>query len=258
MSEARPPSDLLDRVLRDLDTEQRARVLELVVRLDIDQDDPLWLVAIAIGQLQILVEDAPTEWQELFSNFQGELNQWVKTHLETLEVVADKAELTASLSQYSKELSDVLQKLATACNGLVRRLAASEAQSQDYVSLQKRFMQQTESGFEALTRLGKQQHAQLLETLSAQTLSMETALIPTNKHAVRLAKMAVVLSGFALSGVLYVGWNQQRLLRESAATQELMEELAEQSDWQLENVIRLACASGAKPVDSAECRELVE
>ena len=41
-------SDLLDRALRDLSAEQRARVLDLVIRLEIDRDDPLWLIAITL------------------------------------------------------------------------------------------------------------------------------------------------------------------------------------------------------------------
>ena len=98
-------SDLLDRALRDLSAEQRARVLDLVIRLEIDRDDPLWLIAIAIGQLQVLVTDAPEDWRETFVNFQSELITWTNTHLETLEAIAKQALVAKSLAKTSNELN---------------------------------------------------------------------------------------------------------------------------------------------------------
>ena len=68
-----PDSKLLDRVLQGLDASQRARVLDLVVRLGIEPDDPLFLISLATSQLQVLVEDAPKDWAELFGTFLTEL-----------------------------------------------------------------------------------------------------------------------------------------------------------------------------------------
>jgi hypothetical protein len=199
MEQQKPPTDLLDRVLRDLNAEQRARVLELVVRLDLDKDDPLWLVAIAIGQLQVLVEDAPEDWQTLFHGFQGDLNTWTQTHLHTLEVVADKARVTASLSEYTQELGSILKTLVAACNALMQRLQASEMNSLDCATQLKRSTTTIETGLEDLKILGKRQHRQLLEALES--------LLPERNPAARrkgdaAARLAALFSGLALLGIL--------------------------------------------------------
>ena len=69
-------TDLLDRALRDLTAEQRARTLDLVLRLGIERDDPLFLITLAIGQLKVLVEDAPQEWNNTFHSFTSYLDAW--------------------------------------------------------------------------------------------------------------------------------------------------------------------------------------
>lgn len=65
--------DLLDRVLLGKPDETKAKVLELLLRLGISPEDELFLVMIALGQLQVLVEDTPNDWQALFVKFQEEL-----------------------------------------------------------------------------------------------------------------------------------------------------------------------------------------
>ncbi|MDY6936925.1 MAG: DUF6753 family protein [Cyanobacteriota bacterium] len=200
MQQQLPPStDLLDRVLRDLSPEQKARVLELVVRLELDTDDPLWLVAIALGQLQVLVEDAPEDWQTLFGGFQGELTTWTNTHLKTLEVVADKARVTASLSEYTSELSSILKTLVTACNALIERLQVSQMTSHSSDRELRSLNTTIESEMDSLKALSKRQHNSLLEALESLT---PRHLRHRAAPASAAAKLAALFSGLALMGIL--------------------------------------------------------
>ncbi len=196
------PPDLLEKVLRDLTPEQRARVLELVVRLDLDTDDPLWLVALAIGQLQVLVEDAPDDWQTLFKGFQGDLTTWTNTHLHTLEVVADKAKVTANLAEYTQELSSILKTLVTACNVLIERLQASELTSMDSRTQFKHSMSRVEHSLEEIKASQKRHLSQTQESLAN--------LAPPRHQAATLGgidavvKIAALLSGLNLLAFLWL------------------------------------------------------
>ncbi|MBP5977545.1 hypothetical protein HW132_33755, partial [Brasilonema sp. CT11] len=104
-------SDLLDRAMRDLTPEQRARTLDLVLRLGIDRDDPLFLVTLAIGQLQTLVQDAPEEWRKSFESFSQFLESWTQTNLQMFAAVTKQAEATETVGQVSKELITSLTAL---------------------------------------------------------------------------------------------------------------------------------------------------
>jgi hypothetical protein len=117
--------DLLDRVLAGRPDDVKARVLELVVRLGIDPRDELFLIMIALGQLQVLIEDSPNDWQTLFHTFQEELTQWTETHLQTLETLASKAETEDRLATTCNELVNSLTRLTSTCSELMIRLNAS-------------------------------------------------------------------------------------------------------------------------------------
>lgn len=118
-------TDLLDRALRDLTAEQRARTLDLVLRLGIDRDDPLFLITLAIGQLKVLVEDAPNEWKSTFDFFTSFLEEWTKTNLRLFEAAARQAEATEAVSEVSKEL-------ITALSALTRLLTEQSQTPQSY------------------------------------------------------------------------------------------------------------------------------
>lgn len=207
---AKPSSELLDTVLRDLTPDQRARVLELVVRLDLDQDDPLWLVAIAIGQLQVLVEDAPNDWQGLFSAFQGDLNIWTQTHLQTLEMLANRADKTADLAEYTQQLGATLQTLIAACNGLIQRLQVLESSSLDSATQLLNSTSKLENGVEALTATNKRQLRQILDALervlpaSHQGGNRRASSLATIGGGDPAARLSVVFSALSLLGVIWL------------------------------------------------------
>jgi hypothetical protein len=116
------PQDLLDRVLAGKPDEVKARVLELVLRLGINPQDELFLVMIALNHLQLLVEDAPTEWQDLFIDFKGELDQWSDTNLNVLDSLIHKAKNEEALAESCKQLISALANLTISSNELVKQL----------------------------------------------------------------------------------------------------------------------------------------
>ncbi|MEM6866769.1 MAG: DUF6753 family protein [Cyanobacteria bacterium P01_C01_bin.121] len=104
---ANTPNDLLDRACRDLTPDQRARVLDLTVRLDLDADDPMWLVIIAISQLNVLFDDLP----EHLAAHEERLSQWTETNLEILTLLSRKTEKMAELAAHTHALGHTLKTL---------------------------------------------------------------------------------------------------------------------------------------------------
>lgn len=232
---------LLDKVLIGLEDSQKARVLELVVRLNIDQEDPLWLIAIAIGQLQILVEDAPDDWQDLFGSFKEELEQWTTTNLKTLELVAEKGLLMQQLTTSSVQLADVSKHLAAACTALTQRLSTSEKSSLALSTTLRHSFSQMQTGLEQLTTQLKQQHSTLSKTIAATNERLDHKNSRNDKRW--------LWSLLTLIGVAVIGWQQQQVLSQMAT-------LKQQSEWQLQNILRIACQAGVKDSESPECHSL--
>lgn len=108
--------DLLDRMLEGKPDTAKARVLNLVYRLKIDANDPLFLVMIAMGYLQTLIEDSPEAWEQTFESFKEELNAWTELHLETLESLAKRAESEKNLSDVSSRLATLLEEFMLSPN----------------------------------------------------------------------------------------------------------------------------------------------
>ena len=212
-----PQPTLLDRVLATLDTEQKARALDIVLRLDIQPDDPIFAIALCIGQLQILVEDAPDEWQQLFTDFKAELNAWTATNTQALTLVAEKGLLMQRLAETSMQLSDVLQSLVTACNTLGQRLNTSQANSHTLSTAVSTSSRQMQTGFDTLTSLVKHQHGQVSQSLSSLGSGLKTAR--------RAARRSTILATLALAGVFFLGWQQHQ-------TNQQMRTLTRQSERQ--------------------------
>jgi hypothetical protein len=122
--------DLLDRVLVGRDDTTKARVLDLVLRLGISPQDELFLIMIALNHLQLLIEDAPQDWQQLFINFQQELEEWSHINLDTLEAILKKAEQEQVLAETSHRLAIALENSTRYWNRLSSMLHKSPLLSQ--------------------------------------------------------------------------------------------------------------------------------
>ena len=78
------PDDLLAEALKGKSENFKRRVLDFAMSCGLSQDDPLFLVLVATGQLEAMLEDAPQTLQLLFKSW----NQDLAHNLEQVELVA--------------------------------------------------------------------------------------------------------------------------------------------------------------------------
>ncbi|MCC5669848.1 DUF2207 domain-containing protein [Nostoc sp. CHAB 5784] len=75
-----PYPTLLDLAIRGKDDSFKARVWEIVVQTGLDPDDPAFLMMIATGRLQVLLEDNPKEMEAMFDLWQTQLYDYLQTY----------------------------------------------------------------------------------------------------------------------------------------------------------------------------------
>lgn len=234
----------LDKALQGQPDDVRARVLEIILKYGIDPENEFFMIFVAIGQLQVLIEESPQDWQELFSSFKAELNQWTTTHLQTLEKLAQEAETTATLAQTSKELGSILTTLVQSCNMLMQRLQTSEMSLTGSIKAVERSTTGASASLEELRTLVRRQQERLESNQQMMNRKLERI---QSEGAASAAKVPWVIAVIALGAVGFLGWGQYQ-------QRQLINQMAEESQWQLQNIIRVACATGAKPKDAPECR----
>jgi hypothetical protein len=78
------PDDLLAEALKGKSEDFKRRVIDFALRSGLSQDDPLFLVLIATGQLEAMLTDAPETLKLLFNAW----NQDLAHNLEQVELVA--------------------------------------------------------------------------------------------------------------------------------------------------------------------------
>jgi hypothetical protein len=78
------PDDLLAEALKGKSEDFKRRVLDFASRSGLSQDDPLFLVLVATGQLEVMLTDAPETLRLLFKTW----NQDLANNLEQVEQVA--------------------------------------------------------------------------------------------------------------------------------------------------------------------------
>lgn len=67
--------NLLDVVLEGKTEEFRRRVLDLVVKTGLEPDDPIFLVLLATGRLEVLLEESPLALERLFKGWTSEIKR---------------------------------------------------------------------------------------------------------------------------------------------------------------------------------------
>jgi hypothetical protein len=78
----------LVKLLVDKDAEYQRRVLAIAKQYDINANDPLFLVMLATGQLQVILEDKPQELKHLFERW----SEGIYDYLETAKRTAVKGQ----------------------------------------------------------------------------------------------------------------------------------------------------------------------
>jgi hypothetical protein len=86
-----PYPTLLDLAIRGKDDAFKARVWEVVVQTGIEPDDPAFLMMIATGRLQVLLEDSPKEMETMFDQWQTQLYDRLQNYEKVAVKVQQKA-----------------------------------------------------------------------------------------------------------------------------------------------------------------------
>ncbi|HBL13791.1 MAG TPA: hypothetical protein DD379_20830 [Cyanobacteria bacterium UBA11162] len=90
---------LLEQVLEGKDNDFKARVLNLVVNTGLTPDDPVFLMLLATGRLEIMLEDAPLALEKL-------LKTWAKEFWRSIELVE-----TATVERQKEAIAKAAQEL---------------------------------------------------------------------------------------------------------------------------------------------------
>ena len=110
----------LDKALEDSPPSVKARVLEIILKMGIDPEDEFFIIFVAIGQLQVLIEDSPNDWKNLFAEFERELDEWATTNVETLSHLHHKTKALEELAQSFDKLGDYFGVFTEICRQLMR------------------------------------------------------------------------------------------------------------------------------------------
>lgn len=220
--------DLLDQALNGRSDTQKARVLELVVKMGVSPNDEFWLIFVAIGQLQVLIEDSPTDWQQLFTNFQSELSQWTDSNLQTLDTLAAQARNTTDLTLTLQQLSSTLNTLVQ-----VSMPASTSSSSWEtrWATLQKTLsaLQTTLASIQKGVAASQRQRRS----------TVRSSVPKRSKKSTWSVSLMVLWFVVTFSGLWSLHQGQRRN--------------AQILDWLLEKGNRAECLQGIKPKTSPEC-----
>ena len=117
----------LDKALEGKPPEIKARVLEIILKMGIDPENEFFVIFVALGQLQVLIEDSPSEWKHLFEGFQEELGEWATTNVETLSHLTHKTLAMERLAQSGREARGYLDRIGRSLQGTDRAVASLES-----------------------------------------------------------------------------------------------------------------------------------
>ena len=271
----------LDKALEGKPPEIKARVLEIILKMGIDPENEFFVIFVALGQLQVLIEDSPSEWKHLFEGFQEELGEWATTNVETLSHLTHKTLTMERLAQSSERLGDTLNGLAGVCKGLIEQLQASN------LLLTKSIGQLTDSNGDLknlVTQLLLEQKRQREQLLALATsveatnrlvsslpacLSQNNRLVSRVSHRMTLAewleKIKSDLSTWkgSLFWLLVFYFFISSLFFFGAAVTYLRDrlvlfEMAQKTQWLLEKANRRDCLDKIKKPDSPECQKFLK
>ena len=94
--------EAIDQLLNGRSDTIKASVLSYIVKFNMNPNHEFFIIFVALGTLETLIETSPKEWQQLFEGFEGELGKWTDSNLKTLNLVSEKAKITERLADNSE------------------------------------------------------------------------------------------------------------------------------------------------------------
>ena len=237
--------EAIDQLLRGRSDTIRANVLSYVVKYKIDPQDEFFIIFVALGTLETLIETSPQEWQQLFEGFQGELETWSNTNQETLTLISQKASITEELASNSKSLNNSLKAFLEVCEGLIKPLQTANSLLMNSLSQ----LQTSETELKNSVEKNSNRFSQLESEVKKLNLTIEnqSKSNPLNKKGgVWKDNLLIGLITTILLMTGYFGFTQHRV---NQSTNQRVQ-------WLLEKANRLDCRMGIKKPGSPECKGL--
>ncbi len=234
---------LLNRLLSGRSDTFKAQVLEIVYRHHIDPNDPNFQILIATGQLEVLLQSAPQEFERKFAQLLETLRRTVDTDLKSFQqvVTAEQETLRQSLlglKQLTEEQQQVfeqgLQKIQAAIaqerSQIIQdAVAQKQLLGQQAVQQQAEHDRQRETAVQEYKAALAQEAQHLIQQAAAElqgTWGLRVAL-PSAIAAVMIAgiggfagwsaKSAQVYQHYSPAELAYLDqlwvWNSDRLLK---------------------------------------------
>ena len=238
LNDGRGRVSMLDRALEGATAEAKARVLGVLLRYGIDEDNEFFMIFVAIGHLLVLVEEAPENWQAFFDDIYGELNQWSSQNRKSLESLKLHTQTSAQLIQSLQRLiasmtasDDKSNKMLEMLNSLENRLSCTGSNSD---SIRRRLNEMSEVIQFSSTKHNNTDNSirHLQSIINQQNWILSVSF---------WFSLALVIGGCFL-------WRQNTQL------QIQQQEQAEKMEWLLEKANRAECHYGIKPADDPQCQ----
>ena len=118
---------MLDRALEGASIIEKARVRNVLLSFDIEPDHEFYIIFVAIGQLLVLVKEAPENWRSLFDDVHKELKLWSKENFKSLQSIQLHAQTSAELIVVLRQLLDSMKSSGLCSNTTALALSSLES-----------------------------------------------------------------------------------------------------------------------------------
>lgn len=234
---------MLDQALEGASAEEKARVRGVLLRFGIETDHEFYIIFVAIGQLLILVEEAPENWRALFDDVHQELKRWSQENFKSLESIKRHAQTSADL--------------ITVLRQLLNSMKTSEARSSETRATLNNLrlkLSSIDSSLASMQTSGSSSQSKLSQ--------LGSQLERLNGFASRrdwISNFSVGFAGLAVLLLMFNGWTTGRQLNQQAALIERqageLERQGKRIDWLLDKANKEECLNGIKPPNDDQCRQ---
>ena len=227
---------MLDQALEGATAEEKARVRGVLLRFGIEPDNEFYVIFVAIGQLLVLVEEAPEKWRALFDDVHRELKLWSQQNFKSLESIQKHAQTSAELIAVLRQLLDSMMTSDNKSNEMQRALSSLSLKLNSIETSLASMRTSSSSSDGKFNRLENQ---------------LETLVEFANRRD-WISIFSGVFGAATVGLLLLNNWTMARRLD----TQELL--LRRQTvriDWLLEKASRQECFLRVKPPSDPQCQQ---
>ena len=281
---------MLDRALEGASTQEKARVRNVLLSFDIEPDHEFYIIFVAIGQLLVLVKEAPENWRALFDDVHKELKLWSKENFKSLESIKLHAETSAELIVVLRQLLDLMRSSQTSSHETSTtlhslKLALSSIESKlEWLQTWHKVSRSKLTSIESQLSHSQTQRSQIAKQITSQIESRSSdshrqlnqitqeitawgseAQSQLNQIAHRLdaserqsqrrewiLNASLGAMGLAVATLFF---NNQALGRQLKNQGMLVQTQREEIGWLLRKASRAECYQGIQPPDHSQCRQ---